>query len=74
MVDDELPPFAYVRVDGAAELSDDLDEMLPWSIAIAGRYMGPQLAESYGRRNAVRGELLVRIRPRRIVSEAGVAD
>ena len=67
VVDDE-------RVDGAAELSDDLDEMLPWSIAIAGRYMGPQLAESYGRRNAVRGELLVRIRPRRIVYEAGVAD
>ena len=74
VVDDERPPFAFVRVDGAAELSDDLGEMLPWSIAIAGRYMGPQLAESYGRRNAVRGELLVRIRPRRIVSEAGVAD
>jgi PPOX class probable F420-dependent enzyme len=74
VVDDERPPFAYVRVDGPAELSDDLDEMLPWSIAIAGRYMGRELAGSYGRRNAVPGELLVRIRPTRIVSEAGVAD
>ena len=25
VVDDERPPFAYVRVDGVAELSDDLD-------------------------------------------------
>ena len=74
VVDDERPPFSYVRVDGTAELSDDLGEMLPWSTAIAGRYMGPDLAERYGRRNAVEGELLVRIRPDRIVSEAGVAD
>ena len=74
VVDDERPPFSYVRVDGTAELSANLDEMLPWSIAIAGRYMGPDLAEQYGRRNAVEGELLVRIRPDRIVSEAGVAD
>jgi PPOX class probable F420-dependent enzyme len=74
VVDDERPPFSYVRVDGTAELSDDLEEMLHWSTAIAGRYMGPDLAEQYGRRNAVEGELLVRIRPGRIVSEAGVAD
>jgi hypothetical protein len=48
--------------------------MLPWAIRIAERYMGPGRAEAYGRRNAVAGELLVRIRPRRIVSEAGVGD
>lgn len=73
-VDDERPPFAFVRVDGDAHLSEDLDEMLTWSIRIAERYMGADLAERFGRRNAVSGELLVRIRPRRIVSEAGVAD
>ena len=28
VVDDENPPFAYVRVDGVCEISDDLDEML----------------------------------------------
>jgi PPOX class probable F420-dependent enzyme len=74
VVDDERPPFAWARIDGVAELSDDLGEMLPWSIRIAGRYMGDDQAEAYGRRNAVAGELLVRIRPRRIASEAGVAD
>ncbi|HVH00463.1 MAG TPA: PPOX class F420-dependent oxidoreductase [Miltoncostaeaceae bacterium] len=74
VVDDERPPFAWARIEGVAELSDDLGEMLPWSIRIAGRYMGDDQAEAYGRRNAVAGELLVRIRPRRIASEAGVAD
>jgi PPOX class probable F420-dependent enzyme len=73
-VDDPRPPYAFVRVDGDAELGEDADAMLPWAIRIAERYMGPGRAEAYGRRNAVAGELLVRIRPRRIVSEAGVAD
>jgi PPOX class probable F420-dependent enzyme len=74
VVDDETPPFAYVRVDGEAEISEDLDELLAWATRIAGRYMGPELAESYGRRNAVPGELLVRLRPGHVVTEIGVAD
>ena len=45
--------------------------MLVWSTRIAFRYMGPELAESYGRRNAVPGELLVRLRPEHVVTEAG---
>jgi PPOX class probable F420-dependent enzyme len=74
VVDDEAPPFSYAAVDGVAEIDDDPDELLRWSTVIARRYMGEDLAESFGRRNAVPGELLVRLRPTRIVSEAGVAD
>ena len=73
-VDDEAPPYGYVRVDGVAEISEDLDAMLPWSTAIARRYMGDDLAEDYGRRNAVAGELLVRVRPTRVVALAAIAD
>ncbi len=73
-VDDEDPPHGYVRVDGVAEVSEDLDAMLPWATAIARRYMGDDLAEDYGRRNAVVGELLVRVRPTRMVALAGIAD
>jgi PPOX class probable F420-dependent enzyme len=73
-VDDDRPPFSFVRVDGRAELSEDLDEMLPWATRIAARYMGEDLAERFGRRNAVPEELLVRVRPGRIVALAGVAD
>ena len=74
VVDDEAPPFAYVRVDGRARLSEDPAEMLTWATRIADRYMGADLAEAYGRRNAVPGELLVRLVPSRTVTEAGVAD
>lgn len=73
-VDDETPPFANVRLDGEVRLSDDLDAMLPWSIRIAHRYMGADKADAYGRRNAVAGELLVRLVPTRTAGEAGVAD
>jgi PPOX class probable F420-dependent enzyme len=73
-VDDDRPPFSYVLVEGVVETSDDVEAMLPWSTAIGGRYMGEDQAERFGRRNAVPGELLVRLRPRRVVAEAGVAD
>ena len=74
VVNDEAPPFAYVRVDGQVELSEDLDLMLVWSTKIAARYMGDAQAEAYGRRNAVAGEMLVRLPPAHMVTEAGVAD
>ena len=74
LVDDERPPFAYVRVEGTVDISDDHEAMLPWSIRIAGRYMGDGRAKAFGRRNAVPGELLVRLRPTRIVGMADIAD
>lgn len=73
-VDDERPPFAYVRVDGPVTLSRDPDELLDWATRIAARYMGPERAEAYGRRNAVPGELLVRLRAERLRAVAGIAD
>lgn len=74
LVDDERPPFAFASMEGAVTISRDIDEMLPLSIAIARRYMGDELAEQYGRRNAVEGELLVRLRPTRVTAMAEVAD
>ena len=72
-VDDEAPPFAYVKLDGTAAFSDDLDELRHWATRIAARYMGAALAESYGNRNAVAGELLVRVTPTDIMGEDDVA-
>jgi PPOX class probable F420-dependent enzyme len=73
-VDDERPPFSYVIVRGTAELIDDLDQLRHWATIIGGRYMGADQAEAFGRRNAVPGELLVRLHPESTVSETGVAD
>ncbi len=73
-VDDEQPPFGFAIIEGTVTLSTDLDEMLSWSIAIARRYMGDELAEPYGRRNAVEGELLVRLHPNKVTAMAAIAE
>jgi PPOX class probable F420-dependent enzyme len=74
-VDDEKPPFAYVIVEGTAEFADPTpEERLYWATRIARRYMGDALAESYGKRNGVEGELLVRLTPTKIIAQKGIAD
>jgi PPOX class probable F420-dependent enzyme len=73
-VDDSVPPYSFVLIEGVAEISDDLDEMLPWSTAIGARYMGADQAELFGRRNAVAGELLVRVRPTHFVARAAITE
>jgi PPOX class probable F420-dependent enzyme len=73
-VDDATPPFSFVTITGDVEISEDLEAMLPWSLAIAARYMGPDQAAEFGRRNAVDGELLVRLTPGNVVAVADLAD
>jgi PPOX class probable F420-dependent enzyme len=67
-VDLEQPPYAFVQVQGEAELSDDLDELARTATAIAARYMGPEQAEEFGKRNGVPGELVVRVRPTKVLA------
>ncbi|MCX4694828.1 PPOX class F420-dependent oxidoreductase [Streptomyces sp. NBC_01408] len=76
-VDDDRPPFSYVVLQGHAEITeyaDDAEGMLAWATRIGGRYMGEERAAAFGRRNAVPGELLVRVPITKVISEAGVAD
>ncbi|MEZ4556853.1 MAG: hypothetical protein R2854_10465 [Caldilineaceae bacterium] len=47
--------------------------MLPYSTAIARRYVGEARRE-FGRRNAVEGELLVRVRLLKVVAQKNIAD
>ncbi|QJY47146.1 PPOX class F420-dependent oxidoreductase [Pseudonocardia broussonetiae] len=68
-VDSEVPPFAFVQVQGVAETSEDPDELLRSATEIGGRYMGADRAEEFGRRNGVPGELLVRLRPTKVIAE-----
>ena len=73
-VDDEEPPFSFVLVEGTARMTADDPDHLYWATRIAGRYMGAELAEAYGRRNTVPGELLVRVRPEKIVARKNIAE
>ena len=73
VVDDQTPPYAFVHVRGRVTLNDDLDELLRFATAIGARYMGKDRAEAFGKRNAVPGELLVRVTPDRVIAEDDVA-
>lgn len=68
VVDLEEPPFGFVQVQGEAEVSEDPDELLRTATEIARRYMGPERAEEFGRRNGVPGELVVRVRPTKVIA------
>lgn len=71
-VDLEEPPFAFVQVQGDASISTNPEELLRTATTIGGRYMGAARADEFGRRNGVPGELVVRMRPTRVVSSLDV--
>jgi PPOX class probable F420-dependent enzyme len=72
--DDEAPPFSFATINGTATTSTDSDELLYWGTRIAGRYMGEEKAEAYGRRNAVPPEMVVRVSVDNVVAKLNVAD
>ncbi|HEY6789129.1 MAG TPA: PPOX class F420-dependent oxidoreductase [Trebonia sp.] len=66
-VDLERLPYAFVQVQGVAELSEDPVDLLQTATAIGARYMGADRAAEFGHRNAVPGELVVRVRPVKVL-------
>ncbi|TVZ06982.1 PPOX class F420-dependent oxidoreductase [Trebonia kvetii] len=67
-VDLEEPPYGFVQVQGRAELSEEPSELVRTATAIGGRYMGHDRAKEFGRRNGVPGELVVRLRPDKVIA------
>src|SRR5689334_16395935 len=73
VVQDPAPPYSYVSIEGEARLIDDLAVCRQVSTRLGAKYMGPDRAEEFGKRNGVAGELVVRVRPTKIFGEANVA-
>jgi PPOX class probable F420-dependent enzyme len=71
-VDLERPPFAFVQVQGVAEVSEEPADLLATATAIGARYMGADRAAEFGRRNGVPGELVVRVRPVKVIASFDV--
>jgi PPOX class probable F420-dependent enzyme len=73
-IEEEEPPFHFVLIEGTSELTAEDPDLLYWATRIGGRYMGTESAEEYGRRNAVEGELLVRVTPEKIIAYKNLSD
>jgi PPOX class probable F420-dependent enzyme len=67
-VDDPHPPYSFVQVQGVAEVSEDPQDVLDIATRTGGRYMGAERAEEFGRRNSAPGELVVRLRPTKVIT------
>jgi PPOX class probable F420-dependent enzyme len=72
-VDDPHPPYSFVQIQGIATLSENPAELLDIASRAGARYMGDDRAQEYGRRNAVPGELVVRVAPIKVVKTFDVA-
>lgn len=71
-VDLESPPFGFVQIQGVATTSEDPAELIDTASRLGARYMGAERAEEFGKRNGVPGELVVRIRPTKVISSLDV--
>lgn len=74
IVDLEEPPYAYVSVEGETVMTDDPKQLLHIATRVGGRYMGADRAEEFGRRNAVDGELVVRLRMDKVIARHEISD
>ena len=73
-VDDQPPLYSFVTIDGIAEIiSDEPAEIFKWAKTIAARYMGYDKAEEYGKRNSSKGELLLKIKPSKVIGQKDLA-
>lgn len=73
-VEDDRPPFSYVEARGEVTLSDDLGELVEVATRAGTRYMGPAQGEEFGKRNGVPGEIVVRLRPDKVIAYSAIAD
>ena len=73
-VDDQVPLFSFVTIDGIAEIiSNQPSEIYKWAKIIATRYMGHDKAEEYGKRNSSEGEFLIKIKPTKVIGQKDIA-
>ena len=74
VVDDQTPPYSFVKVDGTISLSDDSDEVRRFAALIGGRYMGRRPGRGVRRAKRCGGELLVRLHPTKVTAGFDIAD
>jgi PPOX class probable F420-dependent enzyme len=73
-VDDPHPPYSFVQVQGVAAATDDPGDLLDNTTRTGARYMGADRADEFGRGNAVPGELVVRVRPTKVITGFDISD
>ncbi|WET82781.1 PPOX class F420-dependent oxidoreductase [Amycolatopsis sp. QT-25] len=77
VVDDPVPPYSFVSVEGVAEIVTEPEGVREGSARIAQRYLGeagPEAIEGWLPYATSPGKVIVRVRPENIVAIAKVGD
>jgi PPOX class probable F420-dependent enzyme len=69
VVDDDAPPYAFVSVEGVAEISRDRDEMRRFGTQLGARYGAPGFEEYASGPDRI----LIRIHAKRVVAQDNLA-
>jgi PPOX class probable F420-dependent enzyme len=72
--DDPHPPYSFVQVQGAPTVTEGPQDVLDIATRTGARYMGADRANEFGRRNAVPGEVVVRVRPTKVITGFDISD
>ena len=72
-VDLPVMPYAFVHLEGPVTIEDDPEAYRPWARRISSRYVPFDEVDAFTDRNAVPGELMVRLSPETIVAIADMA-
>jgi PPOX class probable F420-dependent enzyme len=73
-IDDQIPLYSFVMISGIAKIQqNDHNKLFKFARQIARRYMEKNKAEEYGKRNSTKGEVLVRIKPKKIIGAKDIA-
>ena len=72
--DDPHPPYSFVQVQGVATVTEDPQDVLDIATRTGARYMGADRANEFGRRNAVPGEVVVRVQPTKVITGFDISD
>ncbi len=73
LVHDDAPPYAFVMINGVAEISHDPDEIRQGAERIAGRYLDAEAAQGWVSYATSPGKVQIRVRPSRVVAVDRVA-
>jgi PPOX class probable F420-dependent enzyme len=74
-VENDSYPYGFASIQGIATLHElQVDDLLKWTTQIASRYVPQELVSQFGRRNAVDGEVLVRVTIKNSFAFAGIAE
>ena len=74
-VENDSYPYGFATIQGIATVQElPLGDLLIWTTKIASRYVPENLASQFGKRNAVDGEILVRVNIREFFAFEGIAE